>query len=233
MNHCVRRYIANELKGWKPLEVLWLIGATGIVFAVSVCFGDTVAGILAATTGVLCVILTGKGKLTSYLFGIVSTALYAYISYDAKYYGQVMLNALYYVPMNVVGWFLWNRHINSDTGEVERKRLSPKADSLVALLTVFTVVAYGLVLHKMGGRQTVIDSLTTIMSVVAQILCVKRYMEQWVLWIIVNALTTALWLTALAGGGGSIAMVLMWTVYLLNSIFMFVKWYKMSPHNAH
>ena len=78
----------------------------------------------------------------------------------------------------------------------------------------------------MGGRQPLIDSITTVLSVVAQVLCVKRYMEQWVLWIIINALTTALWLTAFVGGSGSIAMVLMWTVYLLNAIFMFFKWYR-------
>jgi len=37
----------------------------------------------------ICVVLTGKGKLSSYVFGMVNTLLYAYIAYGAKYYGDV------------------------------------------------------------------------------------------------------------------------------------------------
>ena len=56
-------------------------------------------GIISATTGVACVVCTGKGKLSAYIFGVVNCVLYAIISYQAKLYGETMLNALYYVPM--------------------------------------------------------------------------------------------------------------------------------------
>ena len=36
---------------------------------------------------------------------------------------------------------------------------------------------------------------------------------------------------ALIKGDGGIAMVLMWSVYLLNAIFMFIKWYKDSAES--
>ena len=65
----------------------------------------------------------------------------------------------------------------------------------------------------------------------AQILCVKRYMEQWVLWIIVNIVTVYMWIMAFFNGGESIATLIMWSVYLLNAIFMFIKWNKESKNS--
>ena len=40
-----------------------------------------------------------------------------------------------------------------------------------------------------------------------------------------------MWATAFFKGDSGIAMVLMWSVYLLNAIFMFIKWYKDSAEN--
>ena len=82
-------------------------------------------GIISSVTGVACVVLTGKGKLSAYLFGLVNCVLYAIISYQAKLYGETMLNAIYYVPMQFVGFYVWSRHMDQDTGEVIKKRMKP------------------------------------------------------------------------------------------------------------
>lgn len=106
----VKKFAKNEFTGWKKWEVVWLILATIIITGLSIYWGDNLRGITAAVTGVICVILTGKGKMSCYIFGLVNTILYAVIAFGAKYYGEVMLNALYYVPMQFVGWFMWKKH---------------------------------------------------------------------------------------------------------------------------
>lgn len=95
----VKKLIENELSGWKSWEVGWLITACLVIMGLSIYWQDTVIGIISATTGVACVVCTGKGKLSAYAFGLINVILYAYISYQAKYYGEVMLNVLYYLPM--------------------------------------------------------------------------------------------------------------------------------------
>ena len=74
-------------------------------------------------TGVASVVCTGKGKLSAYLFGLVNSVLYALIAWQAAYYGETMLNLLYYVPMQFVGFFVWSRHMNEGTHEVEKLSL--------------------------------------------------------------------------------------------------------------
>lgn len=117
----IAAFIKDELSGWKPWEILWITTATMTILSLSIYLNESLIGIIMAISGVICVVLTGKGKLSSYVFGMVNTLLYAYIAYGAKYYGDVMLNLLYYAPMNVVGWVMWNKHMSVETKEVEKK----------------------------------------------------------------------------------------------------------------
>ena len=61
------------------------------------------------------VVLVAKGKIANYYFGIIQTGLYAYIAYGYGLYGEVMLNGLFYFPLQFVGIYLWSRHtVKSD-----------------------------------------------------------------------------------------------------------------------
>ena len=68
-----------------------------------------IIGSVAGIAGVLCVVLVAKGSIWNYLFGIVNVSMYAYISYKAALYGDAALNALYYVPMQFIGWWQWRQ----------------------------------------------------------------------------------------------------------------------------
>lgn len=222
----LKSFIKTELSGWKTIEVAWLLIATAVILGVSIYWKDTAAGIIAALTGVWCVVLTGKGKVSNFLFGIINVIFYAYISYQAKYYGEVMLNLLYYLPCSVIGLFVWKKNVDDESGEVAKKSLGLKGAFVVYPLTAVGVIAYGFVLNAMGGTLPFVDSMSTVLSVVAQILCLKRLAEQWIMWIVIDAVTIGMWLYNYLNGGESLATMMMWVVYLLNAIFMYIKWRK-------
>ncbi|MCI8303251.1 MAG: nicotinamide mononucleotide transporter [Lawsonibacter sp.] len=224
-------FLKSELTGWKPLELAWLAAATAVILGLSLYWRDSPVSLLAALTGVWCVILTGKGKRSSFLFGTVNVIFYAVISLQAKYYGEVMLNLLYYLPMNFVGWFAWKSHMNEETGEVIKRRLPPKRSVLIYGLTAAAIVLYGLFLKAMGGKLPFIDSMSTVVSVTAQILSVKRLTEQWVLWIVVDVVTVIMWGINFAQGGETVATLAMWSVYLLNAIIMYIRWNREGSDN--
>ena len=224
-------FLKSELTGWKPLELAWLAAATAVILGLSLYWRDSPVSLLAAFTGVWCVILTGKGKRSSFLFGTVNVIFYAVISLQAKYYGEVMLNLLYYLPMNFVGWFAWKSHMNEETGEVIKRRLPPKRSVLIYGLTAAAIVLYGLFLKAMGGKLPFIDSMSTVVSVTAQILSVKRLTEQWVLWIVVDVVTVIMWGINFAQGGETVATLAMWSVYLLNAIIMYIRWNREGSDN--
>lgn len=222
----IKKYFKEELKGWQALDIAWLAIATAVILGLSIYWQDTVIGAISSLTGVWCVILTGKGKRSSFIVGLINVICYAYISYQAKYYGEVMLNILYYLPMSFVGWFMWNKHVNEETGEVKKTSLPWKKGSLVYGLTGVAIVLYGFILKMLGGKLPFVDSMSTVVSVTAQILSVWRLKEQWVLWIVVDVITVIMWAVHFVQGGESIATLAMWSVYLINAIIMYIKWDK-------
>lgn len=228
----IKSILKKEIYGWKKWEVVWLAVATAVIVGVSVYWKDSAIGIFAALTGIWCVILTGKGKLSSFWVGTINTILYAIVAWKARYWGEVMLNLIYYVPMNFVGMYMWSKNMNSQTEEVEKKRLSPKGSVFAYLSVIVVTFGYGLVLKKLNGTLPFVDAMSTIFSVFAQFLCVKRYMEQWILWIVVDVVTVIMWVYAFLHGTGDMATVLMWSIYLINAIIMFVKWFKDSKNSG-
>ena len=62
-------------------------------------------GSITSVAGVLCVVLVAKGNIWNYLFGLINVSMYAYVSFKATAFGDAALNALYYLPMQFIGYF--------------------------------------------------------------------------------------------------------------------------------
>lgn len=222
----VSRFIKGEITGWTPLEILWLAIATGVIVAVSIIQKCGAIDIIASLTGVWCVILTGKGKISAFIFGTVNVLLYAYLSYVAKFYGEVMLNLIYYFPTDFIAIVTWARHMNKSTTEVKKQRMNGKQSTVMYALTAVGIAGYGLVLKRLGGNLPYVDSASTVLSIVAQILCICRMAEQWIMWIIIDAVTIVMWSIDYMNGGESLATLFMWIVYLVNAVIMLIRWEK-------
>lgn len=224
--------IKREFTGWKRWQIFWMIFANLTILGVSIYLGDTPLSIAASLTGVICVILCGMGKVSNYFFGTINVVLYAVAAWKAKYYGDVMLNLLYYFPTNIVGWIAWTKHMDKEKNEVYKKRMTAKQDVLLGIISVIGVLGYSYLLKLLGGNLPIIDSMSTVFSVIAQILMIKRFMEQWVIWIIVDVVSVIMWAVAFFTEGQSVAVLMMWSVYLANAVIMFVKWLRESKQTS-
>lgn len=220
----MKEFIKNELSGWKKIEVFWLVLACSVITGLSVYWGDTLMGIISSTTGVACVVCTGKGKLSAYVFGLINSVLYAIIAYKSHLYGETMLNALYYVPMQFVGFYVWGKNINSETHEVSKRHMKNKGRLILLLSIIAVTYVYGLVLNYIGDAMPFVDSFTTVSSVVAMIVSVKMFAEQWWIWVAVDIFSVYMWWCDFRSGSDNMATLLMWIVYLGNAIIMLIKW---------
>ena len=215
-----------------------IIGVVASNIIYSILSGDTdIIGSVAAIAGVLCVVLVAKGSIWNYLFGIVNVSLYAYISYKAEIYGDAALNALYYVPMQFIGWWQWRKRgaamsaAEADGGEVQVKaqRFNWRQRTILFAGCTVAVVVVGFILQYFGDPQPFKDSTTTVLSLVAQALMALAFMEQWIMWIITNVVSVIMWCVCVYRGEAHAAvMVIMWSFYLLNAINGLRVWLKLS-----
>jgi nicotinamide mononucleotide transporter len=215
-------------KNWTRFEIIWLLTFTAVNIYLFIAWSDSLIGLISSISGMLCVVLVAKGKIANYYFGIVQTLTYAYIAYGYGLYGEVMLNALFYFPVQFIGIYLWkkNKTEHGVKGEdVSIKRLSKTGWLYTILSIVIFTIGYGFFLKYLGGNNVWNDSATNVLSIAAQIMMLKRLTEQWILWISVNVLSIFLWVSALvAQGGNDFSMLVMWSAFLVNSIYGYINW---------
>ena len=215
-----------------------IIGVIASNIIYSVLSGNVdVVGSVAGIAGVLCVVLVAKGSIWNYLFGIINVSMYAYISYKADLYGDAALNALYYVPMQFIGWWQWRKRgaamSQAEAGDrgvqVKARRFTWEQRLMLGLGCAAAVIVGGYVLKYFGDPQPFKDSATTVLSIVAQALMALAFMEQWALWIVTNIISVIMWCICVARGDAHAGvMVIMWVFYLLNSLNGLRVWLRLS-----
>ena len=218
-----------------------IIGVIASNLIYTILSGDVdVVGSLAGIAGVLCVVLVAKGSIWNYFFGLINVSMYAYISYKASLYGDAALNALYYVPMQFIGWWQWRKRgaaisksESKDGVQVKARRFSWKQRVVLFAGCAAAVVAGAFVLKYVGDPQPLKDSTTTVLSIVAQALMALAFMEQWALWIVTNIVSVIMWCVCVARGEAHASvMVIMWSFYLLNSINGLRVWHDLSKDRS-
>lgn len=220
----LKKIIKQEIQGWKTWEKVWLILAVTFIFILSLYLNNNIISIIVAVTGAISVISSGKGKLSGFAFGVINAIIYAYIAYNTQYYGEMLLNLFYYLPLQFYGFYIWSKHINPQTKEVIKTRMTNQNRLIIFIISIFSTVIYGFILSYLGDSYPFLDSFSSVLSVITMILAIKRFMEQWILWIGVNSSRILLWILASLNNTNNIALLLMSIIYLINSIIMFIKW---------
>lgn len=221
--------LKKQFKNWTTLDYAWLIIANAIILGLSLYWQDSVISIISAITGVTCVIFVSKGMMANYIVGAINVALYAYLAFKSKIYGDFMLNAFYYFPMQFIGLYMWSKAKNKEEDhELKSKALNNKQRLILCLISIGIILVYAEVLKLLGGNVPIIDSTSTVLSVIAMILMVKQYLEQWYLWVIVNIVSIIMWVISLSEGSGDVATLIMWILFLLNSLYGLWNWRKQN-----
>ena len=216
------------LSGWKPFEVAWVVIFLAAQIIAYVLMPDSPLGMISGIAGILCVVFVSKGKISNYFFGLIFAYTYFYVSWGSNFLGE-MNTALYvYIPSQFIGYFMWKQNMQNDNGSesVVAKALTPKGWAILLVSVAIGTLCFVQALKAAGGSSTELDGLTTIITVAAQLLMILRYREQWLLWIVLNVLSIWLW-------NGQPAMYLMYSAYLLNSLYGYYNWTKLVKAENH
>ena len=116
--------------------------------------------------------------------------------------------------------------MNNETHEVKKIHMKNSERIFWLLMMVLGTIGYGYVLKALGDAMPFVDSFTTVSSVIAMIVSIKMYSEQWWIWIAVDIFSVYMWWINFRVGNDNMATLLMWVVYLMNAIIMCYRWEK-------
>lgn len=225
-----QRIFTDLFAGYTPFEKVFYPALIGLQLVIAFIYPDSPMGTIAALTGVICVALVGKGRISNYFFGAVSNILYFILSLQAVFYGEVMI-AAFYVLAQFWGLYTWRKNMTrepteGDAKDVRARRLSLGGWAAVLIGLGAAAWSYGMLLERIGSNQPYIDGFTTVVAIIAQMLMVYRFREQWLLWIVLNLAQITLWLTS--DEAGAMNIVIMYVAFLLNSAYGWYNWTKLS-----
>lgn len=110
--------------------------------------------------------------------------------------------------------------------DVQTRRLTLPAIAGVLALLAAASWGYGVLLNGWGSNQPYVDAFTTVIALISQVLMVYRFREQWIGWLVLNAVQIYLWSTV--EGGGNMAIMAMYLGFIANSVYGWYNWTKLS-----
>lgn len=146
---------------------------------------------LAVVFSLVCVLLTIKENIWQWSFGILGVIFYFILYHQEKLYASKWLQ-LVFIALQIYGWYEW-LHGGKDKGELKISRTSIRLNFLLGGLAIAgtTAMAYGFAKYT-DNTSPLLDSAVTVLSLIAQWMLAKKYLENWLVWIAVNLLTIVL-----------------------------------------
>ncbi len=219
----------------RPFDLFIIVCTVGSALAYSLIKGQfELLGTVALMMGVTGTVLSAKRSIWNFVFGAVNVTLYAVIAYKTSNYGQAALNALYYLPMQFVGWWMWShRKAEGEKSKVQSRSMTPRQIAIAVLGTLLGTLLLWFVLSRYtDASQPLKDGFVTTVFIVGQILMTLAFWQQWFFWLAGNVLNVALWAVVMAEGemlGG--LMLIKYSMYTINSINGILIWRRGAKGN--
>lgn len=162
-----------------------------------------------------------------WLFGLLSSALYIAVFFDAKLYADMSLQ-FYYVAVSVYGWIHWKYGNKEDKQAQLTTTTTGRNEAILVLIaTACIYILYYLVLKYLSDSPIpVLDSFVGALSITGTWMLAKKRIENWLVWIVVDAFCTGLYAwKALYPTAG------LYAVYTIMAVVGYRQWKKDLPKN--
>lgn len=147
---------------------------------------------LGAITGLLCVWLVVREHVWNWPIGILNNVFFLILFWESGLYADSLLQIVY-AGIAVWGWWAWLHGNRGGPLVVTRAPLAPLGTSL-AVAGLGTALLGMLLGRYTPSTVPYMDAWTTCLSLAAQYLQGRKYLESWVLWITADVFYIGLYL---------------------------------------
>ena len=177
--------------------------------------------IIGLISGLLCVWLLIRENVLTFPIGLIYAVVTVVVVARANLFADVLLN-LYYVIMNAYGWYFWIYGARERrTSEVLLVAWVPKKQwpMIVGVIVLGTVLMGLYFSTQTQASLPYPDSFTTVASFVAMWMSAKKYLESWILWLVIDVIQVGLYIVK-----GIEAYALLYLIYLFMAVYGWFQW---------
>ena len=180
----------------------------------------SVAEALAVGLGVAYLLLAVREKIACWYAAFLSTAISVYVFWDVSLVMESALN-VYYMAMAVYGWYQWTHGgSNGDNHELAIRAMSGRQHALViAVIATLTLGSGYLLTVNSEAAWPYVDSFTTWASVITTYLVARKYLQNWLYWIVIDAVSIPLYIDRELH-----LTALLFVIYIVIAVFGYRSW---------
>lgn len=171
------------------------------------------------------IVLAGRNSVHVWWTGIVGCGVFAFVFLHSRLYADTVLQG-FFVITSIVGWWQWNHGRHGE--ELAVTDLPTRKLWLQLLAGAVGAVAYGLLLQRFTNAYSpFLDSTVLAFSIVAQLLMMRRHVQSWPFWLLVNTIAVPLY----ASRHLYLTSVL-YSAYWINAVIAWRHWVKLRDEAA-
>ena len=219
--------IKNYFKDWNLYEKLYLILGILTTILVTIITKSSIISMLYVITYITNALLSSKGKPECYIFGFTGIIFYGYLSFEQKYYGELLIILFMSIPVMIMGVFSWLR--NRDDETIIINTLSKKEIVLVLLSQVIMFFGYYYILKLFNTNMLIISTLSIIMSLLALYFGSRRSELCYYFYILNDLVGITLWIMPILNGEKAMFSVIFGPLLLfINDIYGVYNWKRLK-----
>lgn len=225
--------IIQSFKLNKNEIILWVLS----VLLLSVSFIITKSNPLylaASITGISALLYLAKGEPLGQILTIVFSILYAIVSYQFSYYGEMMTYLLMTLPSAFIATIIWVKHPHEQKKTVVRvSKLTLKKFILLILLTPIVTFLFYVLLKHLETPNLLISTLSISTSFVASILTFFRSRYYALFYALNDLVLITLWSLATLINIIFFPMIICFVIFFIFDLYGFINWKKLSIKQKH
>ncbi len=167
-------------------------------------------------------LLAIRENILCWLFAFISTAIYTILFWDVSLLMESALN-VYYMAMAVYGWYQWSRggrKGGNGSQALAIQSMTSRQHSLVIVSTAVLVCVSGYLLSEHSSAVwPYVDSFTTWASVITTYLVTRKYLQNWLYWIVIDLVSIPLYIDR-----GLNLTALLFVAYVIIAVVGYFKW---------
>ena len=161
-------------KDWTKFEIGLLLSSIIVVIASGIFAKSNLLTISCSIAGILCAINQAKGKIISQFIGLVLVVLYSVLSFQNRYYGEVLIYIFIMLPLFIGGIISWIKNVNKETDTVNKNELKRVEWIVLTIISSITFVGLYYLLKYFHTSQLFISTLSMVTSLFATYLVARR-----------------------------------------------------------
>jgi nicotinamide mononucleotide transporter len=184
----------------------------------------TIVNFISAVCGIICIFFTAKANISNFAFATVNTIVYAIYLVYWHIWGTAALEILFYIPMNFISWHAWAKHRDQQlTQKTKAKKLTPIQNGVCVAFVIGLACICHFILVKVGGEVAWFDAFTLSIGIVATILELFRYREQYVWWIITDVVAVGMYIAHFDA-----VYLTKKSIYLIMAVIGLINWIRLN-----